>query len=386
MYGFAGWDASVKVCFVYVRQEKRLNATRSYYRVTALLRRDQRGVLLNAIDQETKDAVTLRQINLSQLTLRERKPYIEHLRADMAEAVQYAHPAVVSPRGVHVEGENAFLVMDPLYDAIALETQSALPIPLAADLALQALDVLIQAQTRDNSRHALRMRNFFATQDCRLRIIEFGLDPGDIGDVLGGDRAQAEEASMMTPEHCVGEIEDQKSDQFAIGCLLYRMLTGVFPFHGANYTDTVTRIAKEPHISLIQMRQDVPEKLNEVIDRVLAKKPSSRYERLSAFANALQAFTVKGTMPDVFEETGASTETLSDFSIAEVSAKLKRLEQETVDEIARALTQIIGPIAPILVQRGKRNVTDRKSLIARCIEQCEPSDTVRFLALLKPES
>ncbi|GAN54971.1 serine/threonine protein kinase [Tanticharoenia sakaeratensis] len=326
------------------------------YKVSAFLHRDRRGVLLAGLDRITGQAVALRQIDLRQFDGRERASYLAGLERDIAAATTFHHPAVVQPHSLHVEGDDAFIVMDPLDDAAALETRGIYPAETALDLVCQALDALTRAHERRVLLHELRLRNFFATPDGRLRIIEFGLVPGDVGDVLDAQKARAEEAALMSPEHCVGERVGPRSDVFSVGCILYRLLTGTLPFAGPDYTTTVARIVSSAHPPLQERHPAIPAALVTAIDRALAKKPEDRFESAAAFAAALRH--AMAPVPDVPPDAPATP--------------------GEIEAIGRALIDVAGPLTPVLLARMTQDAPSRSVLIERCLETCaEDADIFR---------
>lgn len=320
---------------MFVEQHPRDNSTYRY-RVTRFLHKDRRGVLLAGIDPVNGADVALRQIDLRQFDERTRTDYLWRLACDIDKARSFCHPAVVTPYSLHVEGDDAFIVMASLGEALPVAIMHKVPPERAVALVCQILDALVRAHERRVLLHELRLRNFFATPSGQARIIEFGLVPGDVGDVLDAQRARAEEAAMMSPEHCVGEPLGPRSDLFSIGCLLYRLIAGNFPFEGLDYTTTVSRIVRMPHAPL------GIDWLDPIIDRALAKKPTERFVSATAFSHALQA------------------------------GGLNSIDRPATDaDIAAAiavLNEAIGPIAPFVMRRILADQPSAETLRKRCAE------------------
>ncbi len=81
----------------------------------------------------------------------------------------------------------------------------------------------------------------------------------------------------MSPEQARGEPVDHRSDLFSLGSVLYFMATGRPPFRGSTAMGVLHRICREPHKPAWQVNHDVPDDVADVIDRLLAKKPSQRF-------------------------------------------------------------------------------------------------------------
>jgi serine/threonine-protein kinase len=93
----------------------------------------------------------------------------------------------------------------------------------------------------------------------------------------------------MSPEQLEGKNVNGHTDLFALGVSLYQLLTGHLPFRGASMTKLMFVIANEPHQSVTELRPELPEHLNAVVDRALAKDPSERFQSGAEMASALRS-------------------------------------------------------------------------------------------------
>ena len=108
------------------------------------------------------------------------------------------------------------------------------------------------------------------------------------GIVLGTPR-------YMSPEQAGGEVVDARSDLYSLACLLYEMLVGTPPFHGASTQAIIARHMGEAPPSLRLVRPAVSEALESVVLRTLAKVPADRFESADAFVAALDAAETTAT-------------------------------------------------------------------------------------------
>ena len=81
----------------------------------------------------------------------------------------------------------------------------------------------------------------------------------------------------MSPEQASRETVDFRSDQFSLGVLLYEMVTSKRPFEGASAAEILAAIVREQPIPVVRLNQEVPQPLQWIIERCLAKKPADRY-------------------------------------------------------------------------------------------------------------
>ena len=91
----------------------------------------------------------------------------------------------------------------------------------------------------------------------------------------------------MSPEQGAGEEMDGRSDQYALGCVLYEMLAGEPPFTGRSAQAILARRLTDPVPSLRTVRESVPAHVEEVINRALSKAPADRFVTARLFAEAL---------------------------------------------------------------------------------------------------
>ena len=95
-------------------------------------------------------------------------------------------------------------------------------------------------------------------------------------------------AAYSAPEQALGMLLPA-SDVYAMGVLLFRLLSGTLPYVGEDAEETTLKHANEPIPSLRSLRPDMPESLELVVRRALAKKPEARFAHMAALAQALQA-------------------------------------------------------------------------------------------------
>jgi len=103
--------------------------------------------------------------------------------------------------------------------------------------------------------------------------------------------------SFMSPEQLEGRTVTGHSDLFSLGVSLFQLLTGQLPFVADSMTGLMQQIAEAPHPSLRAYRPDLPECVDRVIDRALAKNPESRFDSGGQMAAALEE--CRARLPEV---------------------------------------------------------------------------------------
>jgi len=149
----------------------------------------------------------------------------------------------------------------------------------------------------------LKPDNIFIAKDGRLKVLDFGLaklDPVKSSSAAGSTVTFQEQTSpghvlgtvgYMSPEQVRGQAADARSDIFAVGVILYEMLTGKPAFRKATSAETMTAILNEDPPAVSQVSSNVPPGLQRIVNRCLAKNPEQRFQHASDLAFALESLS-----------------------------------------------------------------------------------------------
>jgi TolB-like protein/Flp pilus assembly protein TadD len=184
-----------------------------------------------------------------------------------------------------VEGES-------LRDKIDRERQ--LSVEQAVSITRAAAQALDYAHRRDIIHRDIKPDNIMLHEGTPM-VADFGIALAV--DQAGGERITATGLSVgtpsyMSPEQASGDREAQPStDIYALGSVLYEMLTGDPPFTGSNVQAVIAKVIGEKPAKLRTIRDTVPEYVEAAVDKALAKVPADRFNTAQAFADALLAET-----------------------------------------------------------------------------------------------
>jgi serine/threonine-protein kinase len=202
------------------------------------------------------------------------------------------HPNIVHIYDIGYQEGTHFIAMECVEGRSLRELLSEGPVPARKllKLATQIADGLAKAHSAGIVHRDLKPENIMVSHDGYAKIIDFGLaklrpDASDLDSMLSTvDRIETREGVVlgtigyMSPEQVKGQAADFRSDQFALGVILYEAATGRRPFRAGSPAEILSAILKEEPEPVSASNSRVPAALARVIERCLAKFPEERYD------------------------------------------------------------------------------------------------------------
>ncbi len=224
------------------------------------------------------------------------------------------HPNILAIYDIGTHDGAPFLVMELLEGETLRERlrNGALPVRKALDIAMQSANGVAAAHEKGIIHRDLKPANIFVTSDGRVKILDFGLaklvqrEDLDVSDTqsptrTSGGHAPAEArteagvvlgtAGYMSPEQVRGKPADARSDIFALGTILYEMLSGQRAFEKDSSADTMAAILKEEPAELSGEGKKIPPAVDRVVRHCLEKNPAERFQSARDFAFNLAAIS-----------------------------------------------------------------------------------------------
>ncbi|SDS90656.1 serine/threonine-protein kinase [Actinopolymorpha singaporensis] len=267
----------------------RAGTTLGRYRLEELLSRGGMGEVWRAHDSTLGRPVAVKLLHAGVTEAGDRERFVREARA----AAQLSHRNVVAVFDVGEWSGRPFLVMELLDGrtlAAILAARGPLPPDDVRDLGAQAAAGLHAAHQAGVVHRDVKPSNLVRTQDGSLKVVDFGiarvLDEASTrltrtGTIVGT-------ASYLAPEQVRGRSADARSDLYALGCVLYQLLTGRTPFVGGS-TEVVYGHLHTAPTPPSRLRPGVPEDLDELVLSLLAKEPADRPADAAAVRAALLA-------------------------------------------------------------------------------------------------
>jgi serine/threonine-protein kinase len=231
------------------------------------------------------------------------------------------HPNVVRAFDADQIGEHFYLVMEYVAGLDLerlLEDRGTLSPSEVATFMAQAALGLGHAHDRGIVHRDIKPTNLILSDEGQVKVLDLGL-----GALIESDSqtsfATAAGHSVgtlryMSPEQArAGEV-DGRSDLFSLGCTMYYLLSGQAAFPGETVVECLKRRAIGHPIPITDLRPDLPPRLVEVLDKLMANRPEDRFQRAAAAAEALQAMATKHTAdacPDRLDPSHPAVNSLS---------------------------------------------------------------------------
>lgn len=227
--------------------------------------------------------------------------FIREIRTCMS----IAHPNIVKVfAGGKLPSGEPFLVMEFLEGKTLFEIlkeKNTLPINRTLGIVAQAADALEMSHTRGYIHRDIKPQNIMVTpkkpfnQDI-VKVLDFGVAK-TFGSWNNLDKLATAPGNVlgtplyMSPEQVLGNKLDGRSDIYSLGCVLYQTLCGRPAIPGTNAMETMkNHLSFTPvHINEL-MPVKAPERLNEIVQKSMAKKPEDRFESMAEFAETLRRY------------------------------------------------------------------------------------------------
>jgi serine/threonine-protein kinase len=281
------------------------------YRITHKLGAGGQGTVYRAVDERLGRTVVIK-VLAPELTAHEVNLKRFEREAQLASSLD--HPNICTIYGLHEIDGMHFIAMQYIRGQNVREVVNGQPLALnsALSIAYQVADALTVAHAEGIIHRDIKAGNVMVTDAGLVKVLDFGLAKLLEDERPGKRKSQGEQihltelgvpygtATYAAPEQATGQKVDHRADIFSTGVLLYEMLAGIWPFQGKTSIEVRYAVLHDTPQPLAEVRKDnPPSRLQEIVDRALAKRPEKRYQRMSELRDDL-----RGVMREVAAQTG----------------------------------------------------------------------------------
>jgi len=266
-----------------------LGKTISHYRIIEKLGEGGMGVVYKAEDTKLRRPVALKFLPPELTRDAKAKERFVH-EAQAASALD--HPNICTIHEIDETNEGQTFIAMACYEGESLKTKierGPLKLNEVLDIAVQIAQGLVKAHEQKIIHRDIKPANVLITRDGLVKIVDFGLAKLSGRTKLTRAGTTPGTVSYMSPEQLRGGDIDQRSDIWALGVVLYEMVTGEAPFTG-DYEQAVNySIMNEAPRPIRTLCPDAPVEAERLIEKTLSKDPNGRYQKTTELLRALQS-------------------------------------------------------------------------------------------------
>ena len=246
----------------------------------------------------------------------ENQTFQDRFRQEARAAANLSHPNIVTVHDFGLDSGQLFIVMEHVPGSdlkTLLRQRGRFTIEEAIPLIVQACAGIGYAHRAGLVHCDVKPHNMLVTPDKRLKVTDFGIaralatiHPEEHSDVVWGS------PQYFSPEQAAGEPPSPASDVYSLGIVLYEVLSGSLPFNAAT-PEALARMHLDayPH-PIAEYLPEIPQALEQIVDKVLSKEPSARYRTADQLGRVLLRFGTQ-TQPVPAPELSLTPEASPDY-------------------------------------------------------------------------
>jgi serine/threonine protein kinase len=230
-------------------------------------------------------------IKVMRTELARRPEILQRFRKEAVVLAKLNHSNIATLYNFIHDGNNYYMVMEfapgQTLDVLIADCAGGLPWRYALELFMDALRAIDHAHKQGIIHRDIKPANMMVSERDTLKVLDFGIARvlGESGFTKAGIVVGT--TKYMSPEQILGRSIDTRSDIYALGIVLYKMLTGHVPFEGLGEFELMKAQVQERPVPIREIIPDLPEAVDVAIMRSLEKAPEDRFQRASEFIAAL---------------------------------------------------------------------------------------------------
>ncbi len=322
-----------------------------HYSIVSELGRGGMGVVYKAHEESLNRFVALKVLGKH---LSEDENFVERFKREARSAAALNHPNIVKVYAIDEFNGQHYFAMEYVEGSSILQIvkQHGPMAPVAAArLILQTASGLGAAHAKCILHRDIKPANLLLDEHGLVKIADFGLALLAAGNTrLTATGMFMGTPGYLSPEQCLGEGVDPRTDIYSLGVTLYEMLTGVTPLNADSPLALLRQIIEVEPKDVAELRPEVPDTLRCILKKMMAKKPDDRYRDCAALITDLQNWLAS---------VGSTTSHLNPV----ITASAATITSPGINDTATVLMDSAQPGAD-KITAGTRNNADRKPRVA----------------------
>ena len=214
--------------------------------------------------------------------------FIERFRNEAQAAARLSHENIASVYDTGSANGSYYIVMEFVEGTDLkqrIRREGPLPVLTALEIGRQIAAALETAHGKGLVHRDIKPHNILLNREGKVKVTDFGIakvvsDSEDTGVIIGS-------VHYLSPEQARGDVTTPSSDLYALGCVLFEMLTGRTVFEGENSMAVAHKQIYEPAPHPRNLRPEIPAPVEALILRCLQKEPAARFQTAAEVKNAL---------------------------------------------------------------------------------------------------
>lgn len=350
------------------------------YRIAGVLGRGAMGVVYLGYDEAIDRQVAIKTIHRALLEGEDGAEWLERFRREVRAAGRCLHPNIVTVFEFGEEKGIPYIVMEYVQGRELrdyLKERQPLPLANAVAVAVQVLHALDHAHACGVVHRDIKPGNIILLPDGQVKVSDFGIARMEAASGMTQHGMTVGTPAYMAPEQFGGREVDRRADLYATGVVLFETLTGVRPFAGGSASDLMYKVLHDSPQPVTRVNPRLPTELDAVLAKALAKSAEQRFQNAGEFIAALEKLRL------VEREVTVDGSTL--IRVAPVQAPEPPpsnvpagWDPVMLAQAERFLTEILGPVAKVLVRRTALQVSSPAELVQR-LRASVPNEPDRLL-------
>lgn len=248
-------------------------------------------------------------IKIIKSDLNNSQKFIDRFNREANLIASLSHPNIVKFYAVGSKGNINFLVMEYI-DGKSLRKiindNGRLNPEMALSIALQTARALEAAHNHNIIHRDVKPDNILITKNNKVKLMDFGLAKGTDSVNMTSANLIIGSAHYFSPEQANGHPVDCRTDLYALGIVMYEMVTGRVPFYGENTMSIILKHVNYPVNPPVDIVKNLPKYLNRVILKCLEKRPVDRFQDAAELCEALNIVkkSIKESYYNSLDDTG----------------------------------------------------------------------------------
>jgi len=325
-----------------------IDDTISHFRVIEKLGEGGMGVVYKAVDTRLARPVALKFLPEK---MAQDSQALERFRREARAASALNHPGICTIYDIGEQGGRAFIAME-FIDGESLRSHihgKALPLEETLKLGMQIAEALDAAHGEGIIHRDIKPANIYVTKRGQAKVLDFGLAkllPKGIGGEAPDSTSMvgiiSGTPSYMSPEQVRGDNLDPRTDIFSLGLLLYEMATGRQAFGGGTGGAIIEAVLTKSPVSVRSINPDIPERLEEIINKALHKDRDQRQPRAADVGAELQRLE-RGT-DSGWRVAGGETESVPLSGASDLHSSREQKPQNSTGQMRAPRTERVSKI------------------------------------------